>query len=328
MAYTVESQTNTPANQLRDALDRAERLVVQVSGQNVEELLLLLDQIEQMFDRLGQDGIDLRPEGARWQSLLNRLDSRPERIVSAAAAAGGLAELRRRHPPAESFWWQLDGIVVDRRKRAIKRGVISIGGLVVAIALLLWGINFFFPPNPQAVAMVEATNQIDRLIAEQRWDEALAVVQQARQRLPDEPELAVWEAVMYERLGNAEAAATALADAKALYSATPIQLWLTLGNDRMMVGDLDGADAAAQEAAALAPDEPMVAFLQGGIAEARGDIPRAIALFQKTSELAGNENAQLSVIAKVRMGNLLQRPDAFDSPAATPTAAPTVTPTP
>ncbi|MCC6169883.1 MAG: tetratricopeptide repeat protein [Caldilineaceae bacterium] len=324
MAYTVESQTNTPANQLRDALDKAERLVVQVSGQNVEELLLLLDQIEQRFDQLSNDGIDLRPEEVRWQSLLNRLDSKPERIVS--AAAGGLAELRRRHPPADSFWWQLDGIVVDRRKRAIKRGVITLGGLVIAVALMLWGINFFFPPDPQAVAMVEATNQIDRLTAEQRWDEALTVVQQARQQLPDEPELAVWEAVLYERLGNAEGAAAALEEAKALFGENPVQLWITLGNDRMMVGDLDGADAAAQQAAALAPDEPMVTFLQGGIAEARGDIPRAIELFQKTSDLAGDDNAQLNVIARVRMGNLLQRPDAFTSPAATPTASPTPTP--
>lgn len=324
MAYTVESQTNTPANQLRDALDKAERLVVQVSGQNVEELLLLLDQIEQRFDQLSNDGIDLRPEEVRWQSLLNRLDSKPERIVS--AAAGRLAELRRRHPPADSFWWQLDGIVVDRRKRAIKRGVITLGGLVIAVALMLWGINFFFPPDPQAVAMVEATNQIDRLTAEQRWDEALTVVQQARQQLPDEPELAVWEAVLYERLGNAEGAAAALEEAKALFGENPVQLWITLGNDRMMVGDLDGADAAAQQAAALAPDEPMVTFLQGGIAEARGDIPRAIELFQKTSDLAGDDNAQLNVIARVRMGNLLQRPDAFTSPAATPTASPTPTP--
>ncbi|RIK56312.1 MAG: hypothetical protein DCC57_03525 [Chloroflexi bacterium] len=326
MAYTVESQTNTPANHLRDALDKAERLVVQVSGQNVEELLLLLDQIEQRFAQLSSDGIDLRPEEVRWQSLLNRLDSKPERIVSAAAAAGGLAELRRRHPPADSFWWQLDSIVVDRRKRAVKRAVITLGGLVIAVALILWGINFFFPPNPQAVAMVEATNQIDRLITDQRWDEALAVVQQARQQLPDEPELAVWEAVLYERLGNAEGAASALEEAKALFGDNPVQLWITLGNDRMMVGDLDGADAAAQQAAALAPEEPMVTFLQGGIAEARGDIPRAIELFQKTSELAGDENAQLNVIARVRLGNLLQRPDAFTSPAATPTASPTPTP--
>lgn len=323
MAHTVESRSNNPANQLREALDKAERLIVQLSGQNAEEFLLLLDQIEHAFEQLAKDGIDLRPEEVRWQSLLNRLDSKPERVVNAAAVAGGLAELRRRHPPAESFWWKLDSIVVERRKRAVKRGLLTTGALILAVALLLWGINFFFPPNPQAVAMVEATNQIDRLIGEQRWDEALAVVQQARQKLPNEPELAVWEVVLYERMDKPDEAAAALAAAKTLYTAAPVQLWIALGNDRMMVGDLDGADAAAQEAVAIAPDEPMVTFLQGGIAEARGDIPRAIAFFQRTSELAGDDNAQLNVIARVRMGNLLQRPDAFNSPAATPTASPT-----
>ncbi len=322
MAYTVESRSNNPANQLREALDRAERLVVQISAHNAEEFLLLLDQIEQAFEQVAQDGIDLRPEEVRWQSLLNRLDSKPERIVKAAAAAGGLAELRRRNPPAESFWWRLDNIVAERRSRTLKRALIGTVTVVVAAALLLWGINKLFPPNPQAVAMVEATNQIDRLIAEQRWDEALAAVQAARRELPNEPELALWEVVLHERLGNAEQAAAALAEAKRLFASDPVQVWIYLGNDRLMAGDLDGAEAAALEGQAIAPDDPMLTFLLGGIAEARGDIPRAIEYFSQTSDLAGNDNPQLNVIARVRMGHLLGSPGAFNSPVTTPSPTP------
>lgn len=322
MAHTVESRSNNPANQLREALDKAERMVVQIDGQSAEEFLLLLDQIERAFDELAHDGIDLRAEEVRRQSLLNRLDSRPNPIVAAAAAAGGMAELRRRNPPAESFWWRLDSLVVERRRRAIRRTLLTLGGLIVAVAALLWGINKLFPPNPQAVAMVEATNQIDRLVAEQRWEEALTVVQAARKELPDEAELAVWEVVLYERLGNTEGAAAALQEAKTLLADQPTQVWILLGNDRMMVGDLDGAEAAAQEGLAIAPDDPMVTFLLGGIAETRGDIPLAIELFQKTSELASDENAQLNVIARVRLGQLLQSPGAFGSPMASPTPTP------
>lgn len=231
--------------------------------------------------------------------------------------------LRRRNPPAESFWWQLDRIVADRRRRALTRALLTVGGLIVAAVVLYWGINTLFPPNPQAVAMVEATNQIDRLVAEQRWDEALAAVQAARQQLPNEPELAVWEVVLHERLGDAEGAAAALAEAQTLLAAEPAQVWILLGNDRLMVGDLDGAAAAAQEAVAIAPDNPMVTFLQGSVAEARGDVVSAIEYFQKTSELAGDDNPQLNVIARVRLGYLMQNPNAFGSPVATPTPTPT-----
>lgn len=322
MAHTVESRSNNPANQLREALDKAERMVVQIDGQNAEAFLLLLDRLDHTFDELAPDGIDLRAEEVRWQSLLSRLDSKPNAIVAAAAGAGGLAELRRRNPPAESFWWRLDSLVVERRRGAIRRAVLTIGGLIIAVATLLWGINKLFPPNPQAVAMVEATNQIDRLVAEQRWEEALAVVQAARQGLPNEAELVVWEVVLYERLGNTEGAAAALQEAKTLLADQPTQVWILLGNNRMMAGDLDGAEAAAQEGLAVAPDDPMVTFLLGSIAETRGDIPRAIELFQKTSELAGDENAQLNVIARVRLGHLMQSPGAFGSPMASPTPTP------
>lgn len=323
MAHTVDSRSNTAANQLRESLDRAERLIVQISRHNVEEFLTLLDHIEQELERLSADGIDLRPEETRWQSILNRLDSRPNPVAKAAAAAGGMETLRRRNPPAESFWWQLDRIVADRRRRAITRALLTVGGLIVAAAVLYWGINALFPPNPQAVAMVEATNQIDRLVAEQRWDEALAAVQTARQQLPDQPELAAWEVVIYERLGDAEGAAAALAEVQTLLADDPAQVWVLLGNDRLMAGDLDGAEAAAQEAAAIAPDDPVVTFLQGSVAEARGDVASAVIYFQMTSELAGDDNPQLNVIARVRLGYLMQSPNAFGSPVETPTPTPT-----
>ncbi|MCB0088048.1 MAG: tetratricopeptide repeat protein, partial [Caldilineaceae bacterium] len=135
------------------------------------------------------------------------------------------------------------------------------------------------------------------------------------------------------QLGDQTRAEASLAKAKELLSDQPTGLWLTLGNQRMQVGNLDGAEAAANEAIALSPNEPQAYFLLGGIAEARGDYAKAIELFDKTYQLAEADNPQLAVIAKVRMGNLLQRADPFatapiaETPAAeTPATAPTPTP--
>ncbi len=103
MAYTVETKTNNPATKLRDSLEKVERMIVQLRGNNVEEFLLKLDEIETDLVQIAADGGDFRPEQARWDSLLSRLHNQPEPIVRAAQAAGGLSNLRAKHPPAGQF---------------------------------------------------------------------------------------------------------------------------------------------------------------------------------------------------------------------------------
>jgi tetratricopeptide (TPR) repeat protein len=322
MAYSVETNTQSPITQLRDWLDKAERLVVQVDGRSIEEFLTLLDSIENQFETLEADGPDLRPEQSRWESLLSRLNNRPDAIVRAATVAGGMDKLRAAHPPAQSFWWHLDSEVTRRRLHTIRRLIVTAITLVVLVVGGYWAINYFFPPNPEAVLMVETTNSIDRLVAEQRWQEALDLVKSARAQSPNQPELMVWEVVLNERIGDSEAAAAALAEAEAALADKPIQLWIYLGNNRLRVGDLDGATAAADQAMALDANNPQVYFLLGSIAETRGDLASAITYFEQTFTLAESSNPQLAVIARVRMGQLMQNPGSFTSPAATPTSTP------
>src|SRR5687767_15608228 len=108
MAHAIESHVSSLGNDLRDALDKAERQIVNLDATTIEEFLTLLDRIEQMFDAFAQNKTDVRSEEGRWESLLNRINSNPAPLAAAAAKAGGMASLRARHPPAESFWWHLD----------------------------------------------------------------------------------------------------------------------------------------------------------------------------------------------------------------------------
>jgi tetratricopeptide (TPR) repeat protein len=322
MAYSVETTTRTPITQLRESLDKADRLVVQVDGSSIEEFLTLLDSIDQQFEVLESDDTDLRSERSRWESLLSRINSQPGPIVRAATVAGVLEKLRAAHPPAESFWWHLDSEVTRRRVRSIRQLIITLVTIVVLVVGGYWAINFFFPPNPEAVLMVETNSSLDRLITEQRWQEALELVRNARTQLPDNPELMLWEVVLNERLGDNAAAAAAMAEAEQSLSGQRVQLLLYLGNNRLRVGDIEGALAAGEEALQLDPNEAQVYFLLGGVAEAQGDIPLAISYFEQTFQLAEGSNPQLAVIARVRMGNLLQNPGSVISPQASPTAAP------
>jgi tetratricopeptide (TPR) repeat protein len=322
MAHTVDTSTRTPVTQLRESLDRAELLVVQVDRSTITELLTLLDSIDAQIEMLEAEGTDLRSEQNRWQGLLRRINNKPDGIAHAANAAGGFEKLRAENPPAESFWWHLDREIARRRVDSVRRMVITLVTIVVVAAVAYFAINYFFPPDPEAVLMVETTNGIDRLMMEQRWQEALELVQSARQQLPDNPELMVWEGVLHERLGNSEAANVALAEAHAALAETPIQFWIYLGNNRLRAGDIEGAQAAGDEAVKLDPNDPQATFLLGGVAEAQGDYPMAISYFEQTSELAEGTNPQLSVIARVRMGQLLQNPGPISPISTTPSPAP------
>ena len=54
--------------------------------------------------------------------------------------------------------------------------------------------------------------------------------------------------------------------------------------------------------------DPQGYFLLASVAEMKGDTVCAVDLFEETFQLAADGNPQLAVIARVRMGNLLQRP--------------------
>jgi hypothetical protein len=64
--------------------------------------------------------------------------------------------------------------------------------------------------------------------------------------------------------------------------------------------------------------------LLANVAELRGDPQTALDLYQKTAELAEESNPQLTVVAKMRFGMLIQQPSfILGTPAAegTPAAA-------
>lgn len=333
MAYSVETKASNPANVLRDELDRAERQVVALDSANIVDYLILLDQIEARLNELTTDAADLRPEWGRWDSLTSRLQSKPEPLVAAAARAGGLSRLRQQHPPATGFWWHLDQEVTRRRTQTIKRTLTTLFMVVVLVGGGWWAINTFFPPSPEAVKMLNTNSQLEELIAQQRWQEALTVVETAQKSLPNEPELVLWEVVFAEQLGDAERAKAAWTRAQALLPDKPVELLVQLGNQRLQVGNFQGAKEAGQQAMATDPNNPQATFLLGSVAEMTNDIPTAIDMFDRTFTLAEDDNPQLAVIARVRMGNLLQRAPALSTgseitPTLTLTGTTTITTAP
>ena len=310
MAYSVREERQSLAVSLREDIANAERSIVQLRRDNVESFLQLLDGIEERFAQLESSGLDLRTELTRWVGLQSKLRREANRISRVLDLAGGLAQLRQDNPPAQGLWWHLDEVVAAARRSLIRRLGITTGTIVGILAIVWVLLTFVFPPDPNTVIASEAISTLQQMAFEGRWDEALEVIEGAKAQLtqPD-AELLIWEGVIRDKLGQSDRATEALAEAKALVPAGKIvSYWWTLGSVWLSVVDVENARAAANEAIAFDPSDPQGYFLLASVAEAEGNTPCAIDLFDKTFQLASESNAQLAVIARVRMGNLLQRP--------------------
>lgn len=337
MAHIVETQMGTPGAELRGRLDRAERQLPALQPGELGEYLRSLNRVEELLETLTAEAADVRPEMTRWLDLQARLGSRAPKLVKLAGAEGGFAALRAANPPAEGAWWRLDQLVAEERKRSWTRWAV-IGAVVVALlAVGAFVYSRWLAPSPEVVLVMSTLNQVEQLAQDQKWDEAATVVDQTLQTTPDDPDLLVWAAVLAERRGETDQAADYLARAKAAAD-DPLRFQLALSMKRLQAGDVDGAEAAASAAQAIKADEPQAVLLLGSVAELRSQVQEALALYQQAADLAEQQdNAQLTVIAKMRYGMLLQQlqyggaaaPEAsIEAPTEAPTEAPAVSPAP
>ncbi len=310
MAYSVHQERQGLATSLREDLAEAERLIVQLRRDNVEAFLQLLDRIEESFKLLEASGLDLRPEQTRWGSLLSKLTREAGRVMRTIDVAGGLGGLRKANPPAEGLWWKLDAVVAAARRRLIRRSGITVGTIAAVLAVIWALLTYVFPPDPNTVVASEAITTLQQLSFEGRWEEALSTIEEAKSLLTEpDIELLIWEGVVRDKLGQSERSQEALEEARALVPTDQhvAYLW-TLGSIRLYVNDLEEARIAGNEAIALEPSNPQGSFLLASVAEMEGDTGSAIELFEEAFQLATESNPQLAVIARVRMGSLLQRP--------------------
>lgn len=324
MAHSVRDHRDSPANQLRVALDDAEIAVGRLRPDQVENFLLRLDQLETQFQTLEAGGLNLLGERTRQASLISRLDGHPHLVTKPAAQIGGLAALRKKNPPASGEWWHLDAVEADQRRRLIRRLFTSLGVIVGVILAVYIALTYVFPPDPNAVLSSGATGQLPELIARGEWETADRLIAETlAQMTVDDVELLIWQSVVAAHFDRQREADDAFAQAQALSPADrQAVFWSTVGNIRLATGDLDGAMAAANQALAIDPNEAQAYFVIASVAEANGKVVEAIAAFEKAFDLAAESNPQLAVIARVRMGMLMQSGPPLDVVTATVPAGP------
>jgi tetratricopeptide (TPR) repeat protein len=330
MTTASMTQSTSPASLqgMRDALEQAERLMVRLDRTNIQQFLLQMDAIEQMWPEFGEPS-GLPAEEGRWQSLLKRIATNPKLVNGAASQAGGLTKLRSQHLPATGSWWHVDQQAAGQRNKMFQRVGVIVGVVVLAL-VAFWVVNFVMSrgtvTTEVAASVTDAVPKIEQLVEQERWQAALTVVESALKSSPDDAALLAWDSVLAAQLGDSTRAEASLAQAETKFVGEPFAFWMMVGENRLKAGDWDGADEAAQQALILTPEDARVVFLLGRVAEARGDLANANEYYDQALTLAGESNLELVALIKLRMGYLMQGVGPLPSPAPLPETTGTATP--
>jgi len=281
----VPSQTLTPLDRIREALDRAESGLSSVRGAGSQalELLYLCDQIATELRELDRTQADVRAERIRFEMVQQRLRRSKQGILREVHT--GLRQAREQVQPDPShWWWYLDDAVVSQRRRTLLRAgalaAVAIG--LLAVAVLAYQ-RFLAPPPEvgQAFRRLEAGRD---LVAAGDLPAALEDFAAAANLTPGDPEPWLWQGVVYDRLGDATQAEHAYQAAHPLFQTT-LEFYLSRGRAYLESGQSEKAELDAQRAMAEDPDSGWAYYLQAAIDVDRGDYEQALEDLDQAAEI-------------------------------------------
>jgi hypothetical protein len=280
---------------------------------------------------LEAQGVDLRPEAGRWETLQAATNRRAGKILFELRRLGGIDKVRREvHPEGVNApWWRLDDCVrADRRRRLQKTGLV-LGGIVGLGLVLYFGLRLLFPVDPKVAAARGHTDIGDQLIQEQAdFPGALTEFEQAAELTPDDPEVWLRIGVVQERMGDAAqgdlapAAEESFARSRALL-ADDVHFRQMRASVYLAFGMVERADQDLQSALTARPADPLTWYELASVFEMRGEVSDAIDALERADQYANDAgNVELSVTARYRRGMLMQQ-SAFGVQPEAP-----ITPTP
>jgi len=306
-ARELRAQTRTQVDILRDNLAELERSLPTLKGmgQRTVELLRRMDAVHDDITRLQEQGIDLRSEHTRLESIEEGLHGdRISAFVREIARTTGWDTIRASEAPErDRWWWYLDDELANQRRSTLRRRLLR-GGIILLAALLLYGAyQQFLAPSPETQQRIALMQRADQHIEVGDLDQAVARYEEAAAVDPGDPEVQLWLGVLYDQVGQREAAIEALQSAR---RSAPSMLNYFLFRSRiyLQLGLLEEAASDILAALALDPQSSQGLFLLGDLLERQGNYTEATGIFLKVSLEA--EDPALQVLSKVRYGMLLE----------------------
>lgn len=293
--------------EVRQLLSECEIAVTRLEGAGEGALTLLhsLDRIAASLDQLEEQGLDVRPERTRLETVVNQLHSRAPVLLRELRVVGGLAKARETAQCPEAAWWRLDEKVRAERRRTWRRRLLA-GAAIAAILAILLGVGYRWlsqrtgGPVQQTLAGIEQTASLDGdLEAALQTTEALVA------EAPNEPEAWLWLGTLHAVLDHPGKAESAFARARALYESSTDYL-LARSVISLRMERVEDALATAEKAVAQAPGAAEAHLVLGNVYDAQGRIQDALEAFEAAAALAQEAGQSgLVVSARMRYGQLL-----------------------
>ena len=297
VARQIAPDTST-FGQLRSLLDETERQIVIMheTPNGARDVIQNVDRIDQLLDELASPQYDTRAEESRADALHKRLERDAPKVAKLVRAHGQAAAL------ADSPTWKdVQAAAMAQRQRQQRRLLIG-GAAVIIVAFLLFVVlPWVFPPTPQANTTPIMQDAVAGNVAA-----ALQAANAERTRVPTDPAGALWAGALYFKQGDTPAATAAWNEAQQLIGDDGT-FYFDRANVLMQLSEYDAALEDAQRLIAMPERAAYGYYIRGAIAEARGQTQQAVQDYQQASTLADqNNNPQLTVMARTRMGYLLQ----------------------
>lgn len=325
-----ETRAATEAVLLREKIRQLEIGVANIrrTGKHVVDLLRLRDEVEEAMARLeaNEAAPDLRPERTRIETVDNILYRKANIITRELLPYGGLAAARGEHkplgslvpleqvPPEEHWWWYLDAYLAERRRKAAIKSIIFVVALGVVLVTANYLINRFFGLDPVEKEARGYTMAAEQMLREGDLDGAIEQYEIALNTLPSLIEARVTLGVLYEKKGRVKEAQQLYAQAEENIGDRATFLTV-LARSYYDVGELEKALTAINEAIELAPDSAQAYLIRASVYETQDKVALAIEDLERSADLAQAQGQDsLYVLARMRMGMLLQRGPAMNIP--------------
>lgn len=319
MAHDIVRENSTPADQVRQLLDQAERTLpmLRAQGTAASALLTTFDQLWAQLPALEQNGMDLRAERGRWEALQRALRARTRWVVP-AIAAWDVARQQAQAEPAR-WWWYLDQTLMAERRRTWRRRLTIVGAVTVLGVVTLLLLRHFFPQDPNVAAAEAHRQQAEHYIQVEDWAGAFTQYEQAIHLTPAEPDLLIWLGVLREQMGEPQAAEPWYDQARLLI-ADPVRFYVERAFIYLQIQRAAEGERDARAALALNDRSPQAYYVLANAAEMQERLDEAIEAYKRTAVLADEDDPNLAALARVRMAMLLQaaQMQSMQPPSPTP----------
>lgn len=308
MAIAVKSGPMTAADELRTLLSRCEQRVVAPGGaEGVRELFGWLDQIAGLWPALQASGVDLRAEQVRWDSLQAAVRRRAPRLLREWQGPQSLVEARQAVQPDQSqWWWWIDQAVSQDRQRRLVKGLAITAAVVGVVLLGAFVLAKLFPVDPKVRETYRLQTEAETALMNGDLPKAGEFLRQAVAISPEDATLLITHGVVAEALGDQKTAEEAWAQARSLLGGDEARFLTSRGRSHLQVNQPQKAIEDELAALAIDPKSALAYYNLGGAYEMTGQTQPALDAYTKASELAGDSDPQLIVLARTRMGRLLQ----------------------